>query len=100
VGRYFLKYSCDIYHSQEQDKHLEELTVGVGKIGEYGKEMGEQLKGHNKMIEKLQLVSNINEMKIQKTQSKLMDYLNRTSNCFLYIVIAIELAIFVILVAF
>jgi uncharacterized coiled-coil DUF342 family protein len=64
-----------------------------------GKEIGDEIHDQGKTIDHLNDKLDSVENKAKKTKNKMENYLNQTSNCMLYVILVIELFVFVMLMS-
>lgn len=78
---------------------LDELIDVVGDIKGVNKKIGKKAEEQGKKYDSLNATMDNTERKLGRTKNNMIEYLNRTSNCKIYIIIGIELLIFVVLMS-
>lgn len=81
----------------EQDTQIDNLMNTVTNIGTLGKTIGNELETDIQLLGRLDQGIDRNVGKMGKTQQKLNNFLKKTSNCCLLVVVFVELIIFIFL---
>eukprot|EP01016_Furgasonia_blochmanni_P047280 TRINITY_DN6933_c0_g1_i11.p1 TRINITY_DN6933_c0_g1~~TRINITY_DN6933_c0_g1_i11.p1 ORF type:complete len:266 (-),score=36.60 TRINITY_DN6933_c0_g1_i11:227-1024(-) len=84
---------------KDQDDQLDVLLGTVGNIKKIGKNINEELDVHHKLLDDLDDGVSRNINKMEKTQGKLQDFMQKSSNCCLYSIILGELLLLVFLIS-
>lgn len=81
----------------DQDTQIDNLMNTVSNIGNLGRTIGNELETDIVLLGKIEQGVDKNVGKMNKTQQKLSNFLKKTSNCCLLIIVAVELFIFIFL---
>lgn len=82
-----------------QDDILDDIIDTAHSANNVGKDINGTLKQQDKMLDKLNTKTDGNLVHMKKTNSKLDDLIQKQSYCCLYLVIAAEVAVLVVILA-
>eukprot|EP01017_Pseudomicrothorax_dubius_P038302 TRINITY_DN5715_c0_g2_i1.p1 TRINITY_DN5715_c0_g2~~TRINITY_DN5715_c0_g2_i1.p1 ORF type:complete len:196 (-),score=52.50 TRINITY_DN5715_c0_g2_i1:185-772(-) len=84
---------------KKQDQHIDTLAGTVSNLKGIGRNIGEELDLHNKLLTDLDAGVDKNTQKMEKTQGRLQDFMKKTNTNCLYIIILVEVLILILLLA-
>mmetsp|Transcript_27171 Transcript_27171/g.31339 ORF Transcript_27171/g.31339 Transcript_27171/m.31339 type:complete len:230 (+) Transcript_27171:12-701(+) len=83
---------------KDQDEQIDIMTNTMKNIKNIGTNIRDETKLQNKLLNDLDNETDKNQRQMNRANVKLVDLMKQSSNCKLYVIIAIELAILVLLV--
>lgn len=82
-----------------KEKGIEQVINQVSKLKEVAKTGGQLFTEQGRKMDQMNNKLDTLETKASRANNKMENYLNRTSNCTLYIILGIELFVFVLLMS-